>query len=55
MGQTRFRLEKGLNYLNADQNGMTLKTLKVVNHQYFYVDRLYETEDTADEEVFVNN
>ncbi len=38
--------------LNTDQDGITLKTLKVV-HQHFYVERLYEAEDTADEEVFV--
>ena len=37
--------------LNADQNGMTLKKLNVVNHQSFSVWALYGTEDTAVKEV----
>ena len=55
VGQTRFRLYMKEKELNADQDGMTLKKLKVVNHQSFIVWTLYGTEDTADKEVFVNN
>ena len=50
MGQTQFTLETRENKLNADQNELTLKKLKVFNHQFFFVD-----EPEVDEEVFVNN